>query len=129
MICRCLKFQKCKAGFPIHEFLEMCRVLYGCSITLYLFCFRDLCPSFFIQEIYLIRVKINVGPSQINQACARYRRYPSRRYGTIEPAAGGNLFDSSRATVRENFPVCVPQDGNGTGRREDNREAGWDGNS
>ena len=37
---------------------------------------------------------------------------------TVQPASGGNIYGSSRATVWEKVPVCLPWDGVGTGRRE-----------
>ena len=48
--------------------------------------------------------------------------------GTFSPPQAEFLLGLPRATVRENVPVCVPRDGDGTGRREGRRLTGWDGN-
>ena len=69
-------------------------------------------------------------PPSLCGAYFNFSRAPRGNEVTARSGTGtfGKSLGSSPATVRENVPVCVPRDGNGTGRREGRRLTGWDGN-
>ena len=58
---------------------------------------------------FVLQTSVYIGLRAVRERLARRRRI---------------FLGSSRATVRENVPVCVPRDGNGTGRREGRRLTG-----
>lgn len=53
--------------------------------------------------------------------------FRAERYGYVMPTAGEFCFGSSQGTFTGESPIRVPGHGNGKGRREGRRLAGWDG--